>query len=89
MRTAPVSVRFPDIESATIEFRAVPAQPMDLRDYWAAEEPSGPASWAEVEELTGARRRRAGHTAALLCGGIGALVGLGVWTLLDAGLFPL
>jgi hypothetical protein len=88
MRTTADPVRFPDIEPATIEFRAIPAQPLDLREYWAAEAPAGPTSWGEAAELVRRRRGGAEQTTVLLAGGAGALLGLAVWALFDAGLLP-
>ena len=49
MRTTTTPTHFPDIEPATIEFSVIPAQALDLREYWTVEEPAvdGPVSWAE------------------------------------------
>jgi hypothetical protein len=89
MRSTAVLVRFPDIEPATIEFRAITPETRDLREYRAVEEvPAAPTSWAEAAELVRLRRGGVGQKVLLLTGGAGALVGLGVWALFDAGLLP-
>lgn len=86
MRTTTAPAQFPDIEPATIEFTAIPAQSLDLREYWTAEAPVGPTSWVEAAELVGRRRDGAGHKVVLLAGSVGALLVLGVGALFGAGL---
>ncbi|MEN3301827.1 hypothetical protein [Pseudonocardia sp.] len=92
MRTTTTPTHFPDIEPATIEFSVIPAQALDLREYWTAEEPAvdGPVSWAEAEELVRSRSRRGGVGRKFVVPAVGAvaLLGLGVRALFDAGLLP-
>ena len=90
MRTTTAAAHFPDIEPATIEFSAIPAQALDLREYWTAEEPAvdGPVSWAEAEELVRSRRGGVGRKFVVPAVGAVALLGLGVRALFDAGLLP-
>jgi hypothetical protein len=90
MRTTTTPTHFPDIEPATIEFSVIPAQALDLREYWTAEEPAvdGPVSWAEAEELVRSRRGGVGRKFVVPAVGAVALLGLGVRALFDAGLLP-